>query len=295
MTTARRTAALTLLGALTLTLALSSCSLLPAGHGPELADDDVLTLGHSAAGMFGYFGYGSTTVAADTISTRYELPNGAEIYETTDELDPEVRDRIEVKAGEYVAWEGKLSEKQRTPCTDIPSTAVEISGSITHESSVQDCADDAPLRALEQSVRDAEPELFDQLARPADDWTVEIRPWTEDGPAGGGPDDSAPVERYQLRAAQHEIGMGITAENAPAGWGDDLPPDEGTGAPLGWDATGTVLRDLNAFLLNQRTLGCGDQTGEIRVIKQGKPSQTWTYRLCPGQRSEVLAQTLRGL
>ncbi|MGP9682355.1 MULTISPECIES: hypothetical protein [unclassified Brachybacterium] len=56
-----------------------------------------------------------------------------------------------------------------------------------------------------------------------------------------------------------------------------------------------MLTDLNAFLLNQDTLGCGDQTGENRVIKQGKPSQTWTYRLCPGQHSEVLAQTLRGL
>ncbi|GAA1312995.1 MAG: hypothetical protein ACTIMA_07595 [Brachybacterium tyrofermentans] len=293
MTTARRPGALALLGALT--LALSSCSLLPAGDGPELADDDVITIGNSAAGMFGYFGHGSTTVAADTISQRYELPNGAEIYETTDELDPEARDLIEVRAGKYVAWEGKLSEKRRAPCTDIAATSVSISGSITHDSDVQDCADDTPLHTLKQSVRDAEPELFGQLAHPIDDWTIEIRPWTEEGPAGGGPDESAPIERYELSAAQHEIGMGITAQNAPADWGADLAPEEGNGAPLGWDNTGLVLTDLNAFLLNQKTLGCGDQTGEIRMTKHGKPAQTWTYRLCPGQHSEALAQTLRGL
>lgn len=293
MTTARRPGALALLGALT--LALSSCSLLPAGDGPELAADDVITIGSSAAGMFGYFGHGSTTVAADTISTRFELPNGAEIYETTDELDPAARDLIEERAGKYVAWEGKLSQKTQNPCTDLPSTGVEITGSITHESSVQDCADDSPLRALKQSVRDAEPELFGQLARPVDDWTIEIRPWTEDGPVGGGPDDSAPVERYVLTAAQHEIGMGISAESTPAGWGADLAPDEGNGAPLGWDTTGLVLIDLNAYLLNQDKLGCVDQTGQIRVTKQGNPAQTWTHRLCPGQHSEVLAQTLRGL
>ncbi|SLN03960.1 hypothetical protein FM103_16235 [Corynebacterium xerosis] len=213
MMTARRPGALALLGALT--LALSSCSLLPAGDGPDLADDDVITIGRSAAGMFGYFGEGSTTIAADTISQRYELPNGAVIYETTDELDPEARDLIEKRAGAYVVWEGKLSEKEHNPCTDIAATSVSISGSITHDSDVQDCGDGTPLRDLEDSVRDADPEPLGQLAHPVDDWTIEIRPWTEDGPTGGGPDESAPVERYELSAARHEIGMGITGETPP--------------------------------------------------------------------------------
>lgn len=83
---------------------------------------------------------------------------------------------------------------------------MEISGSVTHDSSVQDCGEETPLSDLRQRVDDAEPELAEHLAHLLDDWA-----------------------------------------------------------------------------------------SEIRVIKQGDPSQTWTYRLCPGQQSEVLAETLRAL
>ena len=296
MTTARRPGALALLGALA--LALSSCSLCPPGTVLSSPPTTSSPSGSSAAGMFGYFGHGSTTVAADTISTRFELPNGAEIYETTDELDPAARDLIEERAGKYVAWEGKLSQKTQNPCTDLPSTGVEITGSITHESSVQDCrrrhtsehAEAIRARCGARAVRAARTPCR-RLS-----WTIEIRPWTEDGPVGGGPDDSAPVEDATCSPRPStRSGWGISAENTPAGWGADLAPDEGNGAPLGWDTTGLVLIDLNAYLLNQDKLGCGDQTGQIRVTKQGNPAQTWTHRLRPGQHSEVLAQTLRGL
>ncbi|GAA1485122.1 hypothetical protein [Brachybacterium fresconis] len=294
MPRARSTAAGALLAALALTL--GACSLLPGRGAPDLAASDVITLHITSAGMFGYFGGATTEIDADTISMRYRLPNDAVIYDLTEELEAGDRERIEEAAEKYVAWEKTLSEKERTPCTDIPSTGVEISGSVTHDSSVQDCGDDTPLRDLRQRVDDAEPEPAEHLAHPLDDWTIEIRPWAEDGP-----DESAPVERYVLTKAQHEIGMGISAENTPDGWGAGLAPGDdedgdGTGsAPLGWDATGAVLTEINDYLLGRDQLGCGDQTGEIRVIKQGDPSQTWTYRLCPGQQSEVLAETLRSL
>lgn len=290
MARTRRLRATALLAALT--LALGACTLprSPGQDGPDLAGDDVLTLTHTAAGMFGYFGASYTEVGADTITQTFVLPDQTEIFSVTEEISAGDRAHIEDSAEEYLDWERTLSEKERTPCTDVPSTGVEISGSITHESSVQDCMDESPLQVLEGSVRSAQSELPGQLARPTADWTIEIRPWGEDGP-----DESAPVERYRLTAAQHEIGMGITAQNAPSGWGEGLEPDTGDGAPLGWGTTGTVLIELNAFLLGQDQLGCGDQTGEIRVIQEGMPATTWTYRLCPGQQSEVLADVLRGL
>lgn len=290
----RRTAAGALLAALALTL--GACSLLPGRGAPDLAASDLITLRVTSAGMFGYFGGATTEVDTNSISMRYRLPNDAVIFEHTEELADGDRERIEEAAEKYVGWEKTLSDRERIPCTDTPPTGVEISGSVTHDSSVQDCVDDTPLRDLRERVDDAEPELTEHLARPVDDWTIEIRPWAEDGP-----DEAAPVERYELSKAQHEIGMGISAENAPEGWGAGLAPgddDDGDGtrsAPLGWDATGTVLTEINDYLLGQDQLGCGDQTGEIRVIKQGDPSLTWTYRLCPGQQSEVLAETLRGL
>lgn len=290
MTRTRRTGAAALLAALT--LALSACTIprLPGQDGPDLAGDDVLTLTHTAAGMFGFFGTSSTEVGADTVTQSFVLPNETVIFSVTEEITAEDRERIEESAEEYLDWERTLSDEERTPCTDIPSTGVEISGSITHESSVQDCTGESPLRALERSVRSAQSALPGQLARPTADWTVEIRPWGEDGP-----DESAPVERYRLSAAQHEIGMGITAQNTPPGWGETLEPDTGDGAPLGWDTTGTLLIELNDFLLGQDQLGCGDQTGEIRVTHEGTPAMTWTYRLCPGQQSEALADALRAL
>lgn len=274
-----------------LAMMVSACSLPQwGGGGADLASGDVITITRTSAGMFGLFGAGTTEIAEDTVTSRYSLPNNAEIYALTEELAAPDREHIEHAAEEYLEWERTLSERARTPCTDIPSDRIEISGSTTHESTVQDCSEDTPLRALKQSVTHAQSEFPEQLAHPTDEWTIEIRPW-----AGDGPDESADVERYALTRAEHEKGMGITAQNAPSGWGAELVPEGDDPASLGWDTTGTVLTEINGFLLGQRQLGCGDQTGEIRVIKQGEPSLTWTYRLCPGQQSEVLAQTLRGL
>lgn len=286
----RRTGAAALLAALT--LALGACTLpgLPGQDGSELDGQDVITLTRPSAGMFGFFGTSSTEVGGATVRQTFQLPNGAEIFSVTEEISDGDRGRIEEAAAEYLDWERTLSDAERHPCTDMPSTGIEISGSITHEASVQDCQNETPLRLLEHSVRDAQSELPGQLARPTGDWTVEIRPW-----AGDGPDESVPVERYRLSAAQHEIGMGITAQNPPSGWGEDLEADTGEGSPLGWDTTGTVLVGINDFLLGQGRLGCGDPSGEIRVIHEGTPSTTWAYRLCPGQRSAALAELLRGL
>lgn len=290
MAATRRTGAMALLVALT--LALSACTLprLPWQDGPDLGSGDVIAVTRTSAGIFGYFGSSRTEVAQETIRQTYRLPNGTEIFSLTEEITPGDRGRIEDAAADYLDWERTLSERQRTPCTDVPATGIEISGSVTHESSVQDCGEETPLRLLVQSVRTAQTELPGRLARPTGDWTVEIRPWAEDGP-----DETAPVERYRLSAAQHEIGMGITAQNAPSGWGEVLEPDTGEGSPLGWDGTGTVLIGINDFLLAQRHMSCRDPIGEIRVIHEGAPSTTWTYCLIPGEQSEALTELMRGL
>lgn len=246
MARTRRLGATALLAALT--LALGACTLprLPGRDGSDLAGDDVITLSQDSAGVFGYFGSSSTEVTADTVTERFVLPNDVEIFAVAEEITPEHRATVEEDAEAYLAWERTLSDEDLPVCADIPPLTVDISGSTTHESTVQDCMQESPLRVLDRSVRSAQSELPGQLARPTGDWTIEIRPW-------------------------------------------------GEGSPLGWDATGTVLTGINDFLLGQRQLGCGDQTGEIRVIHEGSPSTTWAYSLCPGQQSEVLAEILRGL
>lgn len=293
-TGAGRAGMLALFGAFALILGACSLPQLPGRGGPDLTAQDVITLTRASAGMTGFFGVGTTEIAANTITMRYQLPNDVEISAVTQELSAEHRESIETAAQEYVAWERTLSEREHTPCTDIPSTGVTISGSFTHDSSVQDCDDDSPLRTLKGAVRDAQSPRSLEVARPVDEWTIEIRPWV-----GDGPDEDGTVERYELSAADHETGMGISAQNAPSGWGAGLGEvaegGGGDGAPLGWDGTGTILVALNDFLQGQDQLGCGDPSGEVRVIEHGTPSRTWAYRLCPGQQSEALVEVLRAL
>lgn len=293
MRTARATA---LAGALMMLMSACSLPMVPGPGGPDVTSQDVITIHRSAAGMFGFFGSGSTSVAEDSITQRFSIPNGVEIYSYTEELETQDRMQIEEATEKYLVWESTLSQEQQILCTDMPNTDVEISGSFSHESSVQDCKDESPLRALKQTVRNAQGPLAAQLAVPTEDWTIEIRPWVEDEPYGGGPDEEAPVERYDLLAAEHEVGMGILAQNTPDGWGERLAQPRGVEhQQLGWDTTGVVLTEVNDFLLGQGQMGCGDPSGEIRVIQQRNPALTWTYRLCPGEHSEELAQTLRGL
>lgn len=273
-------------------LALAGCSLpQPFGPGaPDLAGTDVITLTRPSLSVAGAFGTATTTIDGRQITSRFTLPDETEIYSVTEEITAEERTQIENAAEEYLQWERTVPEEARPECTDTPSLGVTVTGSITHESSVIDCMEDGPLDELLRTARDAQSDLTGQLAVPTSDWTIEVLPQGADGP-----DDPVPLEQYRISDARHGSGMEIEAQDAPEGWGTSLEEHSTHGGDLGWDSTGTVLVDLNSFLLGQDQLGCEDPEGEIRVTREGDPSTTWTAPLCSDQQSEALLETLREL
>lgn len=292
-TTATRTASAAVLGM----LALSACSLPGLPGGPDLAASDVITLEAQQFMPNGYYGVESVVITQDTISGRYVLPDGTEVFAVEQELGPEERDAVETATQEYLEWEPGVSAQERTDCMDVGETTVEVLGSLTHESHMQDCAQESPLRELTSLARDLQGERVDSLLRPYLDWSVEIRPWD-----GDGPDGSAPVESYTLRADGFSKGTEIIPQHAPDGWGASLTAwDVPTGpdrylAP--WPVSGPVLWDLNEMLLEGDGLGCDAPTGEIRVlhvIGSRDPELVATRPLCPEQPSAAAAASLREL
>lgn len=262
-------------GCAAMALMLSACSLLPGRGAPELERSDVLTLGTMNAGMFGFFGTSTTEVTGTSVSVRYELPDGTELYALDTELDPSARERLEEAAGQYVAWERSLSPEDRAPCTDLMSTDVAISGSFAHSSSVQDCHEDTPLRTLTDLVDEVEPDQLAELAHPLNTWSVEVTPSSDEA--------ADRAERWVLLPAEHEVGMLL-----------EEPDGSRDGESLGWGPTGDALRAMNAVLLADEA-GCEEPLGEVALVEQRGSERRRTVPLCAGQPAEELAEVLRGL
>lgn len=277
------------------TLLLGACSMsdLPGlDTGPDLAAEDLITLTRPMVMPDGYYGEETTVITAETITGRYVLPDGTEIFSVEQELDAEDRELLEQAAEDYLEWEPSVSPEERMDCMDAGMLTVEVSGSLEHESSMQDCAPDSPLRDLTVQTRDTQGERVDQLARPFADWAVEIRPW-----AGDGPDEAAPVESYDIQGEAFSDGVWVTPENPPDSWGTELTA--ATNDPerflVPWGRSGPVLAELNRVLLAQDQLGCDAPSGEIRIVDRGDPDQAWTHPVCSGQPTELLLEELRGL
>lgn len=260
-------------GALLLAGCVPPLPFLPRG-GPDLRGDDTIEVHLSISGMFGYYGDRTDTIGADTFTTRVSLPEGLVIFEDTAPLAEAQRARIETAAEGYIAWEATLSEQEHVPCTDIPSVGIRVTGSIEHDSSVQDCHEDSPLRALTTSVTEAREALIGEIALPTDDWILDV------APAPGGPDPDA-GGAYELTLAESQQGM------------DLLGPD-GTARSLDWEGTAPVLRGINDVLLHEDEIGCADAAGELTMTRAGDPSLSWTVPICPGQPPEALVEALQG-
>lgn len=276
-------------------LLLSACSTpdLPGlGTGRDLAAEDTITLTQPMVMPDGYYGEETTVIAADTIIGRYALPDGTEIFSVEQELDAQGRDLLEQAVERYLEWEPSVPAEERMDCMDAGMLTVEVSGSLEHASTMQDCDPDSPLRDLTVQARDTQGERVDQLARPFTDWAVEIRPW-----AGDGPEESAPVESYAMQGEAFSDGVWVTPANPPDGWGADLAAasNDPERFLVPWASSGPALAELNRLLLAQDQLGCDAPNGEIRIIDEVDPDESWTYRVCPGQPSELLVEELRGL
>lgn len=288
-------------------LALSGCALIPfapgggSRSGAEVGPDDVITLSGASFSIFGQYGSWRTVVDADSVTYSFTLPDGAVVAEIPAELEAEDRDWIERMAGEYLDWERTNPQGDDHVCMDAPSMTVAVTGSMAHESTMQLCGGTEPLDRLRDAVDDAESPLVEELVRPYDEVTYEIIPWSADG---SGPDPAAPVERYHLAQAEYGEGMPARAENAPAGWGQGRTPVTGVhwadgssedGVSMGWDGTATVLQATATMMIGHEQLGCSDQTGQIRVAKEGYPAGAlWTERICAGEPTEDLVAALRG-
>lgn len=292
-----------LLGALA--MLLSACTLPPlpglpgsGGGGPaagsiDLERDDVITYTSHQMAMEGDFGNEVVEIHRDRVVLRFELPDDSVLFEVEAELAPEQRTLIEQAAEEYLEWEPTVPDADRSQCTDIGSDTVEISGSIVHSSSMQNCLDETPLEELADEIQQAVGRLDEDLAVPWQQWTVEIRPWDE---SLQGADESIPPERYSLERGWGGEGMLLTATNTPEGWGSEVDPGQASdGVLLSWAQTGTVLTAVNKVYLERSSIGCEDPTGEMRIIRAGEPAALWTHRVCAGDVTEDLETVLRGL
>lgn len=271
-------------------LALSGCGIANTAFPVSLADEDVITVARSDAGIFGYYGGRTMEVAATTITTRYTLPDGTELYEVTDELEPLQRERVVDAAETYLEWERFAGDQGL--CTDIPNTTVKVSGSRTHESSYQECDLDV-LTDLRRTVEDSRGRVTRDLARPTQEWTVEIQPLTAEGEPVA---DAGAAERYAFQPGYYPDLAMVQAEGAPEGWGADLAPgpEEGQRVLEAADVA-TALQGINGVLLGQDRIGCRDATAEITLTRTGKPSTVWEFPVCPDQTPEELVAALRGL
>lgn len=299
MGTSQAARGLALLGGLM--MVLSACALpslpgFPGGGGSgsvDLERDDVITYIAPQRAMEGDFGVEVVEIHRDRVVLRFELPDDSVLFEVESELAPEDRARVEQAAEEYLEWEPTVPDADRNPCTDIGSDTVEISGSTEHSSSMQNCQDETPLAALSDEIQQAVGRLDEHLARPWQQWTVEIRPWDE---SLQGADEAVAPERYSLERGWGGEGMLLTATNPPEGWGAEVDAEQAAeGVLLSWSQTGTVLTAVNEVYLERRSIDCGDPTGEMQIIRAGEPSALWTYQICPSDVTEDLETVLRAL
>ena len=263
--------------------ALCGCGpLLPLLPGPDLDAADTVTILEPALDVGGLHGLAETEFGATTVVARYRTPSGDLVYEVSRLLSGSDRERLEQAVEDYLVWERTLSARDRTPCTDLPSVTVTVEGSLDHESSVQDCEDGTPLEALVRVSDDLQDDLRDDLATPAATWTVGL---------------FSSEEEYELAPGWGSDGMLLTAHGAPAGWGEGLPPGGGGDGEveLGEQQTLAVLRALNTLQREGDQIECVTADGQLEVVRESRPSGTWSYPVCDGRSSEALLELLRGL
>lgn len=286
-TTGRRGAALTAM----LALALTGCGIALPGLGgaPELDEQDVITYSRSVSGVYGDLGTRTVEVGPDTLTTRYSMQGGTELFSVEEELAAEDRERIMTATEEYIAWQDSPGDK--AVCADTPSITVQVTGSHEHSSTRDDCPGDEPPGALLSALEEAQSAEVAALAVPGVEWRIELRPWSGDGPEQG-----ARAERYALGHGGNGSPMSIEGERVPEGWGDELEPgsDEDE-LLLDEETTVAVLRALNAVLMPEAPLDCDSPTGAITLIRDGEPTGTWELPVCAGQETEALVEELRGL
>ncbi|MFC0672510.1 hypothetical protein [Brachybacterium hainanense] len=252
-----------------LALLLSGCMVpglpLPLGPAPELGAEDVITVRSPSGGMAGFFGESSISIGPKTITSRYTVPEDAVVYTVTRDLEPAERETAVEAVEDYLAWERRLSEDERVPCTDIPSTTVEVTGMTEHSSTVQDCHEETPLRALLLTARGMQDERVADLARPSDTWRFEI----------------GDREAYTTETTLAD-GLALRQEGAAS-------------RDLGWDGTAALLAPINVLLLDGAAAGsCPEASEELALTRETSPTITLRFPLCPTGPTAEVAEVLRG-
>lgn len=274
-----------------LVLTLTGCGITVPGIGgsPALDEQDVITYSSSVAGVYGRLGTRIFEVGPDTLTTRYSMPGGTELYAVEEELAAEDRERIVSATEEYIVWQDSPGDK--AVCADTPMVTVQVTGSHEHSSTVEDCSEDEPPRAILRALEEAQSAEVHSLAVPGVMWRIEVRPWS-----GDGPEEGARAERYELGRGASGVPMSITGERAPAGWGDELEPGSDKNERLlDEESTIAVLRGVNAVLMPESPLACDAPTGAMILRRDSEPTSTLELPVCPGQATEALVEDLRGL
>lgn len=285
--TRRTRQAVSRLGAVLLALVLVGCVLAR----PQLEAGDVITVTQPNFTLEGAFGEETVRIEGRTVTVSYRVPADVPpIYDVEFLISPAERHHLEELTAAYIAYADSPGSARADECTDTALDTVQVSGSIEHESEMMNCRPDTPLQRLLTALGEITAPVTEELARPSQDWTIEVMP-LEPGSLVGSAE-----ERYHLFPGEISTPEWVTAECAPEGWGESQAPGfREREIELDGEASAAVLTALNQVQLDEQP-DCTDAAQELRLTRTGREkATTWTYPLCPEGPTAALLAELRGL
>lgn len=274
-------------GAVLLALVLVGCVLAR----PQLEPGDVITVTQPNFTLEGAFGEETVQVDGRTVTVSYRVPADVPpIYDVEFLISPAERDHLEDLTAAYIASADAPGSSRTNVCTDTALDTVQVSGSIDHESEMMNCRPDTPLRRLLTALGEITAPETEELARPDQDWTIEVMPLAPGSLVGSA------EERYHLFPGEISTPGWVTAEGAPEGWGESQAPGfREREIELDGEASAAVLTALNQVQLAEQP-DCTDAALELRLTRTGREkATTWAYPLCPEGPTAALLAELRGL
>ena len=298
MITTRAVRAIALLAGSTLMLgACAMPSLSRLGGGPDLAATDVITLTHPQTMPDGYYGETTIEIGEHTLTERYVLPDGTEIYSVEQELSAEDRDHLEQATETYLDSEPSVPADERIDCMDAGLQTVEVSGSITHASSMQDCDPGIPL-ARAQRPGPRLPGRESRTARSARrrlDGRVPPLGRGRSGRIRPGRDLRAGRRRLRRGHVHHRRQRPGRLGRIPHRAGGPLRDHRHRTLLAPWSLIGPVLADLNTLLLEHDPSTCEDPSGRGARSLRGHPGADLDLSSCaPASRPRPSSRSCAG-
>lgn len=207
-------------GAVLLALVLVGCVLAR----PQLEPGDVITVTQPNFTLEGAFGEETVQVDGRTVTVSYRVPADVPpIYDVEFLISPAERDHLEDLTAAYIASADAPGSSRTNVCTDTALDTVQVSGSIDHESEMMNCRPDTPLRRLLTALGEITAPETEELARPDQDWTIEVMPLAPGSLVGSA------EERYHLFPGRSRPPAGSPPRAPRRAGARARPPASGSG------------------------------------------------------------------